>query len=146
MALNTDRRGHRYPAFTYEVSRAKVAEYAAVTGCAEPAHTADPRTVPNADVPVPPTFAAVLTLGLEHSLLADDALGAHWNLLHAGQRFSFSRPFAVGDVLRCTPHIADIVARRGLDLLTLGVDVDDVDGQPVCEARSLILFYDREAG
>ena len=146
MSLNEARVGHRYAPFTYEISREKVAEYAEVTGAVTPAHRADPRVVPDADVPVPPAFAAVFTLALERTLHADPELGTHWNLVHGAQSFSFARPLRVGDVLVCTPHIVDITSRQRMDILTFAVDVDDAaDGSEVVRAESTVVFFDDEA-
>ncbi len=146
MSLNPARVGHRYAPFTYVISREKVREYAEVTGAATAAHRADPRVVPDADVPVPPSFAAVFTLALERTLQADPELGAHWNLVHGGQSFAFTRALRVGDVLVCTPHIVDIASRSRMDILTFAVDVNDAaDDAEVLRAESTVIFFDDEA-
>lgn len=107
MPLNTDRIGHRYPAYRYEVSREKVREYAAATGVADPAPYAQ-----EGEVLAPPTFAACFTVVHGGSaMFADADLGAHPVLVHGSQEYVFARAVRVGDVLACTPSIADIVVR-----------------------------------
>lgn len=146
MALNAARSGHVYPSYLYEVCREKVVEYAAAT-------SADPdRYVRREDgagtdgaAVVPPTFAACVTGRVIPMVVDDPELGGHWNLLHTGQRFAYSRPVRIGDTLRCTPRIDKVVARRSMDLLTVRVDVDDEEtGSPVLTATSTLVFFPTE--
>ncbi|MEX2621948.1 MAG: MaoC family dehydratase N-terminal domain-containing protein [Egibacteraceae bacterium] len=132
--------GHRYPAYRYEVSREKIREYALATGVTDPAYTDD--TDDTADVVAPPTFAACFTVvrGGE-AMFADPELGAHPRLVHGGQEFEWHGALRPGDVVECTPWIADIVARRGNDFVTLQIDcVDAATGEPVVTSRGTLVF------
>ncbi len=93
----------------------------------------------------PPTFAACFTVGRSDALFADPELGAHWNLVHGAQEYEFHRPVRVGDVLQCTPRIADLKSRGAMDLLTLEIACVDADtGEPVVTSRGTIVFFDQE--
>lgn len=143
--LNHDRIGHTYPAFTYEVTRPKVCEYAIATGIGDPVYRSDPADVPSVQVPVPPTFAACFTIGAGGVLHDDPDLGAHWNLVHGGQEYEFHRPLRIGDVLTCVPRISDIRARGRMEILTLDVDcADAATGAPVLTSRGTIIFFSEE--
>lgn len=139
MALNTARAGHVYPAYRYEVCREKVVEYCRATSAPSgPYEGADESTPPP---PVPPTFAACITGRVVPMVVDDPELGGHWNLLHTGQTFRFSRPVHIGDALRCVPRIDTIVGRRRMDVLTIAVEVTDPAGDiPVFTATSTIVF------
>lgn len=97
--------------------------------------------MPDEDVPVPPTFPACFTVVREGAIHDDPELGAHWNLVHSSQEYVYERPLRVGDTLRCTPWIVDITPRSRMELLTLQVDCDDLDGQRVLESRGVIIFF-----
>jgi acyl dehydratase len=123
------------------VSREKVREYALATG-----HTDGRYTAEEGDVLAPPGFAACFTVTRGGAgMWTDTELGAHWNLVHGSQEYSYHRPVRVGDVLRCTPHITDIVDRGRMELLTLQVDcVDAATGDPVVTSRGTLIFFHQE--
>ena len=133
IALNAERVGHVYRTYRYEVSREKIREYAMATGAGE---------VPEeGEVVAPPTFAACFTVGRSTEMFSDPELGGHWNLVHGSQSYELHRPVRVGDVLACTPKIADITLKGRMDLLTLQIDcVDAATDEPVVTAKSTIIF------
>ncbi|QBI20438.1 hypothetical protein ER308_13270 [Egibacter rhizosphaerae] len=146
IALNYDRNGHVYPAYTYEITRPKVCEYALATGSTDPVYTADPSEIPPEQVPVPPTFAACFSGAAAPLLIGDPELGAHWNLVHGAQEYDFTRALRVGDWLRCTPQIADMRDRGRMDILTMRVECVERDtGAPVVRSQSTIIFF-KEGG
>jgi acyl dehydratase len=108
---------------------------------ADPAYSADPAEVPSDQLLAPPTFAACFTVGRSAELLADEELGAHPAVVHGGQEYEFHRPIRVGDVLACTPLIADISHRGSNEYLVLEVDCADASsGEPVVTSRGTIVF------
>ncbi|MEY3019552.1 MAG: FAS1-like dehydratase domain-containing protein [Planctomycetota bacterium] len=119
MALNRDRIGTVYPSYTYEVSREKIREYAMALGEGDPRYHSE-----GDDCVAPPTFAAAFTvIKGGAAAFSDPELGTHPVLVHGSQRFEFgSRPVRPGDVLVCTPRIADITSRGRNEFLTIEVD------------------------
>ena len=119
MALNLERVGHAYPTYRYEVSREKIREYASALGESDPRYFSD-----GDDCVSPPTFVACYTIIKAGSaMLADDELGGHMVLVHGSQSFRYGeRNVRPGDVIVCTPRIADISRRGRNELLTLEVD------------------------
>lgn len=141
IALNRDRIGHRYPAYHYEVSREKIREYAVATGVSDAMYMSDPAEVPSSEIVAPPTFAACFTIGGGASLFTDAELGAHPALVHGSQAYEYQRPVRPGDVLECTPWIADISYRGRNEFLTLQIDcVDHESKEPVLTSRATIVF------
>ncbi len=122
------------------MSREKIREYAQATGVTDQIYRRD-----IGDVVAPPTFAACFTVGRSGGIFDDPELGAHWNLVHGSQEYDFHRPVRVGDVLECTPRIADIRLRGRIDLLTLQIDCVHADGrEPVVTSRGTLIFFNTE--
>lgn len=93
------------------------------------------------DVIAPPTFAACFTV-TRGDVFADAELGAHWNLVHGSQAYEFHRPVKVGDVLECTPSIADISDRERMELMTIQIECVDAETKdPVVTSRATIIFF-----
>lgn len=142
MALNQSRVGHSYPPYRYEVSREKIREYAFATGVDDPRSTAE-----EGALVAPPTFAACFTVTRGGSWFADPELGAHPVLVHGSQAYDFHRPVRVGDVLECTPMIADIKVRGRNEFLTVQIDCADASsGEPVLTSRGTIVFLGSAPG
>lgn len=141
MPLKTERIGHRYPSYRYEVAREHVREYALATGVTDPRYTDDRPDAPAEPLAVPPAYVACITGARAWDrVMADPGLGAHDRLMHGGQEFEFARPVRIGDVLVCTPVIADVRSLRGLELLTLEVECASPDGAPVVTSRARLAF------
>ena len=131
--------GRSYPATApYEVSRAKIAEFAAALGDADnPAYAGD-------EPIAPPTFAVLLSSAAWGALFDDPDLGLALNrTVHADQGFTFHRPLRPGDLVEARLTIEKVRNRGTLDIVTVLVDLL-VDGVSACEARST-LMHTREA-
>ncbi|NYJ03895.1 FAS1-like dehydratase domain-containing protein [Petropleomorpha daqingensis] len=132
--VDKTRTGHRYPSYRYEVSRAKIEEYAAATGFPLPEPGATPAVAPH-------IFAACFTVMRGAALLReDDQLGGSGPIVHAGQEYDFHRRVASGDVLTCTPQITDITDRGAHTYLTLQISCVDEQDEPVVTSRQTIAY------
>lgn len=144
MALDPAKVGTTYPTYTYEVSREKLHEYARALGESDPRYLSE-----GDDCVAAPTFAAVFTLarGTE-APMRDPDLGAHPALVHGSQRFEWGqRALRPGDVLRCTPRIADIAARLGNEMLDLEVECCFADDDTLAvRSSSTIVFLGSAPG
>ena len=130
MPITAEHVGHTYPdAPVYEVSRAKIAEFARALGDDNPAYFADSPIAP-------PTFAAVIAAHAWEALFGDEELGLALNrTMHTDQGFTFHRPLRAGDVVHAQLGIEKVRNRGTLDMITVVVDLV-VGGETVCEARS----------
>jgi hypothetical protein len=138
VALNRDRIGAEYEPYRYEVSREKIREYAAALGETDPRYFSD-----GDDCVAPPTFVACFTIVKGGAaMFADPDLGAHWTLVHGAQGYEFGdRPLRPGDVIVCTPRIADITYRGSNEFLTLEVDCRFEDsGERAVLSKNTIVF------
>lgn len=146
MSLNADRVGHRYPPYRYEIGREHVRAYAAVTGVVDARYHDDAPDHDATGLPAPPAFVACVAGAQAWGrVLEDPELDAHGRVMHGGQEFVFSGPARIGDVLVCTPVIADVRAMRGMELLTVEVECRRPDGTHVVTSRSRLVFVEERA-
>ncbi|GAB3915472.1 UPF0336 protein [Microlunatus endophyticus] len=126
--------GRSYPPTEpYEVTRAKVAEFAAALGDDNPAY--------RGDAPIaPPTFAAVIAGQAWGALWSDDELGLELRrIVHGDQRISHRRPLRAGDLVTATPTIDKVRNRGGVDIINSSVVLSSVDGEEICTASSTFM-------
>lgn len=139
MPITPDHVGRRFPAAPpYEVSRAKIEEFAVALGDDNPAYFAD-------DPVAPPTFAAIIAAQAWEALFGDEELGLSLNrTMHTDQQFDFIRPLVPGDRVVAELSIERVRNRGTLDMVTILVDLT-VDGERVCQARSTLMHTREEA-
>lgn len=134
--------GRTYPPDEpYEVTRAELAAFAEAVGAANPAHT-DPaaaRLLGHPDVLAPPTWPVVVAQRAEAKYVQDPAAGVDFTrVVHADERFTYSRPVHAGDRLVTTLHVDSVTERAGLGMVTTRVEVSDEAGAPVVTVTSTL--------
>ena len=143
MALDAGLVGRSYPpSAVYEVGRAKIAEFAAAVGAADPVHTdADAaRAAGHPDVIAPPTFAIVVSLEAAMAVLDDpDVALDYGRVVHGEQKFTHHRPIRAGDRLVATTTTDAARTVAGNDLLTPRVHLATEDGEAVCTSTSMLV-------
>jgi len=143
MAINRDYAGRAFPpGEPYEVSRVKIAEFAAAIGEASPVFRdkAAAQAAGHPDVIAPPTFAIVISMAGSGAALADPGLGLNYAMVvHGEQRFSYSRPLTAGDVVTATVTITDIRDAGRNVMITTSTDLSTVAGEHVCTAVSTLV-------
>ena len=141
--MNPDLVGRAFePTASYLVGREKVREFARATFATAPQHF-DPeaaRALGYADVVAPPTFAMVIQdLTLQQLLSAEDSGIELHRLVHAEQRFSYTRPIVAGDELVAQLAITGIRTLGGNAMVTSEATITDLDGNHVVTATSVLL-------
>jgi len=138
MAVNRDYAGRTYPqSEPYEVSRVKIAEFAAAVGDPNPVYRdrAAAQAAGYPDVIAPPTFAIVVSMASSGAALADPGLGLNYAMVvHGEQRFEYSRPIMAGDVLTAQPTITEIRDAGRNVMITTSTDIRTTEGEHVCTA------------
>jgi hypothetical protein len=121
--------GKTYPAVQFEIDPQRVAEFARAIG-------ADPSDG------VPPTFAAVYSLGATAPQLFGDENAAidFARLLHAEQEFEWRRQPQVGETVTSVGRVASDTSRRGMRFVRFETDTADADGGRVCRSRALFVI------
>ncbi|MDQ2942179.1 MAG: MaoC family dehydratase N-terminal domain-containing protein [Candidatus Dormibacteraeota bacterium] len=91
---------------------------------------------------VPPTFAAVYSLGATAPQLFGDPEAAvdFGRLLHAEQEFTWARHPKPGETVTSQGHVVSDVGRRGMRFLTFETDTTDRAGKPLCRSKALFVI------
>jgi len=134
MAITEAHAGRRYPACDpYQVSAAKIAEFAAALGDDNPRY--------HGESPIaPPTFATVISAPALDQLFGDPELELSLDrVVHADQRFSFIRPLRTGDVVIATLTIDKVRLRTGSEMVSATVDISSRDDEPICSSHATFL-------
>ena len=143
MAVNREFAGRTFPASEpYEVSRVKIAEFAAAIGDHNPLFRdrAAAQAAGHPDVIAPPTFAIVISVAGSGAALADPGLGLNYAMVvHGEQRFTYARPLIAGDVVTAHVTITEIRDVGRNVMITTSTDIRTVAGEPVCTALSTIV-------
>jgi acyl dehydratase len=140
MPISDDHVGRSYPATApYQVSRAKIAEFASALGDAgNPAYSGD--------APIaPPTFAVVLAAAAWDAMFADPELELSLSrTVHVDQRFDWQRPLRAGDEVTATLSIAKVRARGPMAILTIAVELATTSGEVLGTATSTLMHTAKE--
>jgi acyl dehydratase len=143
MALDAGFTGRTYPpTAVYEVGREKIREFADAIGDPNPAYR-DPavaQDLGHRDVLAPPTFPIVITWPAATLIIEDPELGLDFSrVLHADQRFVYTRPIYADDQLLATVVIEDVSERMGQGFLSTRTDLVTVDGEHVVSGYSKLV-------
>ena len=143
MALNQDYVGKVYPPGpAYLVGREKVREFATAIGehnpaCHDVAHEA---SLGRPDVVAPPTYAIVIAMQALDTAILDPGLGLDYSrVVHAEQRFAYTRPLRAGDSVVTTTTIESARVVAGNDMLTTRSDIATESGEPICSCWNVLL-------
>ena len=149
MPVNPDIVGRVFPpTVPYLVGREKVREFARAVFADDPQHS-DPaaaRSLGYADVVAPPTFAMVVQDLTLKQLLAEPDSGIELSrVLHAEQRFRYSRPIVAGDELTAQLAVTGIRTLGGNAMVTSDAEIRDAAGEHVVTATSVLLVGEGDA-
>ncbi|MEU9119852.1 MaoC family dehydratase N-terminal domain-containing protein [Streptomyces sp. NPDC048506] len=137
MATERPSAGHVHPPTEiYEVSRAKIREFAEAVGADSPAHV-DPaaaRALGHPEVIAPATFPFLVVHRASSRVLSGPEWGlADASLVHTAQRIVPSRPVRAGDRLAVTLHVESVRRLAGRDVVQMRGEVRTDDGEHVVD-------------
>ena len=143
MAVNRDYAGRTFPASEpYEVSRVKIAEFAAAIGDPNPVYRdkAEAQAAGYPDVIAPPTFAIVVAMAASGTALADPGLGLNYaKVVHGEQRIEYTRPLMAGEEVTAQPTIIEIRDAGRNVMLTTSTEIRTTAGELVSTAVSTVV-------
>lgn len=144
-SVNLEFVGRQYePTSPYQVGREKIAEFARAIGSTNPAcfSIEAARGLGYPDVVAPTTFAVIIAQAAEAQYIQDpDARVDFSRVVHADERFTYSRPIYACDELVTVLHVDKIVERAGLAMITTRCEISALtqDGQePVVSVVSTL--------
>ena len=148
MPVNPELVGRDFPPTTpYLVGREKVREFARAVFADDPQHTdlTAAQALGYADVVAPPTFAIVVTDATLQQLLGEPDAGiVLQNVLHAEQKFRYSRPIVAGDELTAKLSVTGLRAMGAAAMVTSESEITDAAGDHVVTATSILLVGEGE--
>jgi acyl dehydratase len=147
--VNPELVGREFPPTSpYLVGREKVREFARAVFADDPQHT-DPtaaQALGYVDVVAPPTFAIVVQeLTLQQLLAEPDSGIVLSRVLHAEQRFAYTRPIVGGDELTGRLSVTGIRTIGGNAMVTSATAITDASGAHVVTATSILLVGEEDA-
>jgi acyl dehydratase len=120
------------PTRPYEVTEAKVREFAAATGGAYDGGSA------------PATFPIVLAFDAMNAFLEAESVDL-FRIVHGEQKFVYERPIVPGDVLSATLTVAGLRQIAGADIISTSSEITDPDGVVVCTAGATLVHRAADA-
>ncbi len=120
------------PTQPYEVTEAKVREFAAATGGRYDGGSA------------PATFPIVLAFDAMNAFLEAESVDL-FRIVHGEQKFVYERPIVPGDVLSATLTVAGLRQIGGADIISTSSEITDPDGLVVCTAGATLVHRGAEA-
>ncbi|TMC87571.1 MAG: MaoC family dehydratase [Chloroflexi bacterium] len=140
--------GYSFPPFTIEVERGKIRELALAIGDDNPIYQS--REAAQAagypDVPLFPTAPTLFTFWGNAKMVSQIvSLGINvMRVLHGEEEYEYLAPINAGDILTGVMTVVDGKTRQGkdgssLDILTTEIRYTNQHGQPVLNAREMIL-------
>ena len=140
--------GYSFPPFTIEVERGKIRELAMAIGDDNPIYqnreAAQEAGYP--DVPLFPTAPTLFTFWGNAKMVSQIAsLGINvMRVLHGEEEYEYLAPINPGDILTGIMTVVDGKTRQGkdgssIDILTTEIRYTNQHGQPVLNAREMIL-------
>ena len=149
MPVNPELVGREFPPTApYLVGREKVREFARALHSSDPLHL-DPiaaRAAGYADVVAPTTFPIVLQDFTLQQLLAQPDSGIVLSrVLHAEQRFQYTRPIVAGDELTAQLAVTGIRSMGGGTMVTSEARIRDAAGEHVVTAVSVLVVGEADA-
>jgi acyl dehydratase len=116
------------PTAPYTVTEERVREFAAATGSTYDGSTA------------PATFPIVVAFRAMTGLMEHPEVGiAQHRVVHGEQRFNYTRPVVVGDVLTAELTVDTLRQVGGADIIGTRSEITDAEGRPVCTASATLV-------
>lgn len=139
--------GQSFPPFTIEVERGKIRELALAIGDDNPIYQSKEaaQAAGYPDVPLYPTSPTTFTFWGNTKMVSQlISLGINvMRVLHGEEEYEYLAPIYPGDTLTGVMTVLDGKTRQGtgssMDILTIGINYTNQHGQPVLNAREMII-------
>ena len=140
--------GYSFPPFTIEVERGKIRELALAIGDDNPIYQSREaaQAAGYSDVPLFPTAPTLFTFWGNAKMVSQIvSLGINvMRVLHGEEEYEYLAPINAGDILTGVMTVVDGKTRHGkdgssMDILTTEIRYTNQHGQPVLNAREMIL-------
>jgi hypothetical protein len=129
MTVDASLAGRTFPPTPpYVVSAERLVEFAHATGSTYDGGAA------------PATFPIVVAFAAMTGLMEDPSVGISLHrVVHAEQRFTYTRPVVAGDELTATLTVDSLRQISGADIIGTRSEITDDKGEPVCTAFATLV-------
>lgn len=134
MSIDTKLIGKTYPAYTYEVGKEKIKEYAKAIKNFDPHYLDDDfaKKSKYGAIIAPPTFAVVFGASLIEPVFNDKELNLNMPMVvHGEQELEFLEVVKAGDAITTTAKIIDIKNKEKLDVVSVEIRSRNQHGKEV---------------
>ena len=145
MSIDTKLIGKTYPAYTYEVGKEKIKEYAKAIKNFDPHYLDDDfaKKSKYGAIIAPPTFAVVFGAYLIEPVFNDKELNLNMPMVvHGEQELEFLEVVKAGDAITTTAKIIDIKNKEKLDVVSVEIRSKNQHGKEV--SRGIYTFVERK--
>jgi acyl dehydratase len=145
MSIDTKFIGKTYPAYTYEVGKEKIKEYAKAIKNCDPHYLDDDfaKKSKYGRIIAPPTFAVVFSAFMIEPVFMDKELNLNMAMLvHGEQELEFLDVVKAGDAITTTAKIIDIKNKEKLDVIAIELISKNQHGKDV--SRGIYTFVVRK--
>lgn len=145
MAIDPKFIGKTYPAYTYEVGKEKIKEYAKAIKNYDPHYLDDDfaKKSKYGAIIAPPTFAVVFGAYLIEPVFNDKDLNMNMAMVvHGEQDLEFLEVVRAGDAITTTAKIVDIKNKEKLDVVSVEINSKNQHGRVV--SRGTYTFVERK--
>ncbi len=145
MSIDTKFIGKTYPAYTYEVGKEKIKEYAKAIKNFDPHYLDDDfaKKSKYGRIIAPPTFAVVFSAFMIEPVFMDKELNLNMAMLvHGEQELEFLEVVKAGDAITTTAKIVDIKNKEKLDVIAIELISKNQHGKDV--SRGIYTFVVRK--
>lgn len=145
MSIDTKFIGKTYPAYTYEVGKEKIKEYAKAIKNLDPHYLDDDfaKKTKYGRIIAPPTFAVVFSAFMIEPVFMDKELNLNMAMLvHGEQELEFLDVVKAGDAITTTAKIIDIKNKEKLDVIAIELISKNQHGKDV--SRGIYTFVVRK--
>jgi acyl dehydratase len=145
MSIDTKFIGKTYPAYTYEVGKEKIKEYAKAIKNLDPHYLDDDfaKKSKYGKIIAPPTFAVVFSAFMIEPVFMDKELNLNMAMLvHGEQELEFLEVVKAGDAITTTAKIIDIKNKEKLDVIAIELISKNQNGKDV--SRGIYTFVVRK--
>lgn len=145
MSIDTKLIGKTWPAFSYDVCKEKIKEYAKAIKNPDP-HYVDEEFARKSKygcIIAPPTFCVVYGSQMIEPIFADNELNLNIPMLvHGEQEFEFYEVVRAGDTITSTARVVNIENKEKLDIIAIELLSRNQHGRDVC--RGVYTFVVRK--
>jgi len=145
MSIDSKFIGKTYPAYTYEVGKEKIKEYAKAIKNLDPHYLDDEfaKKTKYGRIIAPPTFAVVFSAFMIEPVFMDKELNLNMAMLvHGEQELEFLDVVKAGDAITTTAKIIDIKNKEKLDVIAIELISKNQHGKDV--SRGIYTFVVRK--